>query len=195
MKTYLSGFKCRAMFWLLSAAMLIPLIGRAPANEAPVRPAEGAAARVGVYDSRVVAYAYFWSEASQRSRNERIAAAKAAKEKGDTELFEKLSRALKEEQQRAHLQVFSTAPIDEILIDLQAGVQRVKMEAGVSRLVSKWDEEKLRRYAAAEKIDVTAMLVRDIPLGEKQTRGMQEIGTKEPLPIERARVLEKAGKL
>src|ERR1044071_5349561 len=68
--------------------------------------------RIGIFDSRAVAYAHFWSEPFQRDLQQRVAAAKVAREKGDSKQLEALRHSLREEQRRLHLQVFSTAPID-----------------------------------------------------------------------------------
>lgn len=152
-------------------------------------------ARIGIYDSRAVAYAHFWDEGHQAALRARVDAARTAKEKGDTAEFQRLNRALQEERDRLHLQVFSTAPIDEVLASMAERVRAVEREAGVSRLVSRWDEEALRRLGAAEKVDVTAKLVAPFQLAERRRRVLNEIATRPPLPLARARELAKEGKL
>ena len=101
-------------------------IGTVPAIVASVRIFSASAAetkpaseRIGIYDSRVVAYAHFWTEPHQRDLNERAKTAKDAKAAGQTARYEELSASLKQEQERIHRQVFSTAPIDNVLADIK----------------------------------------------------------------------------
>src|SRR5947209_6935986 len=70
---------------------------------------------IGVYDSRAVAYGYFWSAPHQKQLQEKMSAARAAKQSGDTNKFTELSAALKAEQDQNHRQVFSTAPVNDAM--------------------------------------------------------------------------------
>jgi type IV pilus biogenesis protein CpaD/CtpE len=101
---------------------------------------------IGVYDSRVIACAHFWSDARQRELNALTKAAMAAKASGQTERFNELEAAIKKEQETNHLQVFSTAPVDEALVALKDRLLAIQKEAGVATLVSKWDEVTLNAH-------------------------------------------------
>jgi hypothetical protein len=153
------------------------------------------AERIGIYDSRVVAYASFWSEAQQRRINELAKAARAAKAAGDTNRFNELDAALKLIQEQGHLQVFSTAPVDDILAGLKDRVAEVEKEAGVSRLVSKWDETTLKEYKRAGKVDVTDLLLRGFKLTEKQLKVAESFKTNAPLPLDKAKEMLRKGEL
>lgn len=148
-----------------------------------------AAERVGVYDSRLVAYACFMEPENQAALRARMAEGRAAKEHGDTARYEELEKQIAAEQRTLHLQVFSTAPAPDALAKLADRAAAVKREAGVSRLVSKWDDDALRGVPEAGRVDVTDLLVRDCPLSEAQRKTMQEIAAKEPLPLWRAKLL------
>jgi hypothetical protein len=154
-----------------------------------------AAERVGVYDSRLVAYACFNTPDHLAALRTLMADAKAAKERGDTTHFRALERQIKDEQKRAHLQIFSTAPAPEALAQLGPRVEAVQRETGVARLVSKWDDKALRSVPAADRVDVTAALVRDVPLSDKQRTTLRELATKKPLPLWQAKLLVLVGKL
>lgn len=157
--------------------------------------AASAAERVGIYDSRIVAYACFNTPENLAATRALVAEGKAAQERGETDRVRTLERQIKADQKRLHLQVFSTAPVPEALAQLAAQVEVVLRETGVTRLVSKWDDDALRDVPAAERVDVTAALVRELPLNEKQRATMRELATKKPLPLWQARFLTFVGGL
>lgn len=154
-----------------------------------------AAERVGVYDSRVIAYASFWSPDHQSELQTLQREARAARERGDTARFKELERKLVATQREFHLQVFSTAPIPTHLARLQPRMDAVCRAAGLTRAVCKWDEAALKGVLAADQVDITADLIRDLPLSDKQRRVAAEIATKSPLPLDQARALADSGKL
>jgi hypothetical protein len=151
--------------------------------------------RIGVYDSRLIAYASFWTEAHQRKLNDLVKEARAAGTAGETNRFRELEAALKQEQERGHLQVFSTAPVDEILAGMKERVAAVRQETGVSLLVSKWDEQTLSEHRRARRVDVTDPLLRDFKLTDKQKKVIEEMRKQPPLPLKEAQELMRSGKL
>ncbi len=151
--------------------------------------------RIGVYDSRVLAYAHFWSEAEQSDQNKIVAAAKEAKAKGDTNRLSELKAVMKKRQEKNHLQVFSTAPVDDVLATIKDRVELVQKQAGVSRLISKWDEAGLKPFKSAEKVDVTAPLLGAFRLDEKQLKVVSDIEKHDPLPLAKAKQMLREGKL
>jgi hypothetical protein len=151
--------------------------------------------RIGVYDSRVIAYAGFWTEAHQRWINETVRNAKEAKAAGQAERFNELNAALKKEQEQGHLQVFSAAPVDNVLAEMKDRLPEIRKEAGVSRLVSKWDEKTLNECKRAEQVDVTDLLLREFKLNDKQRKMVEDMRTKMPLPLKEAEKLLREGKL
>ena len=152
--------------------------------------------RVGIYDSRAVAYAYFWSEASQKKRADLIAAAKAAKQSGDTNKFKAFDTSLSNEQAKVHRQVFSTAPVDDALATIKNEIAAIQKQAGVSVLVSKWDKAALKQYERAEKVDVTDKLVRSfISPTEKQLKNIEVLLKGEPMSLEKCNEMIRKGEL
>lgn len=139
--------------------------------------------RIGIYDSRVIAYAHFWSDAQQHKLNEMVEAARDARSAGQTNRHDELNAALKKLQEQNHLQVFSTAPVDEALADIKDRLPAIQKEAGVSKLISKWDEAALRQHPKAKLVDITDALAREFKPGEKQLKTILEIKKNKPVPM------------
>lgn len=153
-----------------------------------------AAPKVGVYDSRLVAYAHFFQPSRQAQLKQLITDAKAAQAAGDTTRFSQLEKKLVADQREMHLQVFSTAPIAETLAAMHDRVVEIEREAEVVRLVSKWDEDALRAVAPADRVDVTELLLRGCVLSDQQRQTIRELAATQPLPLTKARELAAAGK-
>ncbi len=170
-------------------------VGSVRATDTPGKSAATGDERIGIYDSRAIAYAEFWTEAHQRKISEMVKAAKAAKNAGETERLRKLETELKAEQERNHLQVFSTAPVEAIMAGMKDRVEAIQKEAGVSQLVSKWDDKTLKDHARAEQVDVTDLLLRGFTLNEKQQKVVADLRAKKPLALKEAEKLMREGKL
>jgi len=78
---------------------------------------------------------------------------------------------------------------------LKDRLPEIQKEAGVSRLVSKWDEPTLKEFKRAEQVDVTDLLLREFKLDEKQQKVVTDLRMKEPLPLKEAEKLMREGKL
>ncbi len=187
MKTKLRSGRPLAFVLLLGMFTVSQNLFATETNSTPVR--------IGVYDSRAVAYAHFWSESHQRQLKEMVAEAKKARAAGNTNRFEELDAALKTEREQNHLQVFSTAPVDDLLAGMQDRISAIRKETRIEGLVSKWDKVTLGKHQRAEQIDVTELLLRDFKLTDKQRRVAEEIQTKPPVPLDKAQKLMREGKL
>jgi hypothetical protein len=141
--------------------------------------------QIGIYDSRVVAYAHFWSDAHQKGLKAQVKLLKTAKAAGDTQRAKELEQAVREEQRCSHRQVFSTAPVDDVLAEIKDRLPEIRKEAGVSKLVSKWDKATLKQYRGAERVDVTDLLVREFKPGEKQLKVIADIKRQKPVPLDK----------
>ena len=174
-------------FGLAWLAIAMPDFG-AETNAAP--------GRVGVYDSRVVAYAWFWSDAQQAKLKEKMALARAAKQAGDEAKLKEYSAALSAEQDQMHREVFSTAPADEALAVIKERLPEIEQAAGVANLVAKWDKPSLNHNKAAEKVDVTDQLVRVfLTPTDKQLKVIESIKKSDPLPLEKCNELIRKGQI
>jgi hypothetical protein len=182
-----------AGLWGLAA--LVPGAATGQTNYAPPSSFTNRTERIGVYDSRAIAYADFVSEGHMVKIKSMVAAANEAKNAGETAKLKELSAALKAEQERSDLQVFSSAPVDDALAAIKARVEEVKKAAGVELLVSKWDTKALAERKGAQPVDVTAELLRDYKLTEKQLKVVSELQKHPPMPIDKAQKLAAQGKL
>lgn len=177
--------------FLAAAATLLGAFWAAISGAADKPDAE----RIGIYDSRAVAYAHFWSGSERESRDALIANGKAAKAAGDTVKFREFSEQIAAAQKRSHLQVFSTAPADEAMAALKDKLPAIQRELGVARLVSKWDEAALKGVAESQRVEATDRLVREFALDEKQQKTLAEIRKAKPMPLAEAKRRAEAGKL
>jgi hypothetical protein len=152
--------------------------------------------RIGIYDSRAVAFAYFSSAPYQSNLKQQVAAARAAQQSGDTNKFVELKTALRNKQDEMHREVFSTAAVDEALATLKDKIPAIEKQAGVGALVSKWDETALKQNARADQVDVTDQLVREflIPT-EKQLKTIESFKASKPLPLDQVNELIRKGQI
>lgn len=151
--------------------------------------------RVGVYDSRVVAFAHFWSGPNQAGLQQMMAAARAAQAAGDTQRYRSCAQALADLQTRLHLEVFSTAPCTEALSALKERLPDLMRQADVTALVSRWDTPALQQFPDAARIDVTDLLVREFEIPAAQQKMLAAIKDTPPLPLDEARKANAAGKM
>jgi hypothetical protein len=165
--------------------MLAHVTGPVFARAEATNESDASVQRIGVYDSRVVAYAHFWTAEHQQWLKDKIAAAKAAKTSGDQAQFEKLSKEMADEQQRIHREGFSTAPADQAMAFLKPRLPEIQKRASISLLVSKWDKEKLASLKSAQQTDVTDLLVAEFKLDPKQLKTVEEIKKQKPVPLDK----------
>jgi hypothetical protein len=138
--------------WLLLALLALLLI-------APLARAADAVPRIGVYDSRAVAMAYAGSSFRRQKMDDLKARHQLALQAGDQQAAARLQAEGKAWQSTLHRQGFGTAPVDDLLVHIQAELPRIQREAGVSHLASKWDLLALACHPLAERIDLTMQLV------------------------------------
>lgn len=175
-----------AMTWWTFWAFVLVASHVVEAGDEPASSHETSPARIGVYDSRVVAYAYFWTDAHQAELRATFTALKKAEQSKDSKKVEALKKSLQEEQRNVHRQVFSTAPIDAILLELKDRLPEIEKKTGVSMFVSKWDAKKLKSYPSAEQIDVTDLLSAEFKPSKKHLQAMEKIKKAKPVSFEQA---------
>ena len=153
-------------------------------------------ARIGIYDSRAVAFAWFWSSKHQTQLNELMQSARAAKAATDTNRFTDFAAKLRQHQDEMHREVFSTAPATNALAEISGRLPEIQKSAGVSALVSEWDDAALKKYPDAEKVDVTDPLVREfITPTPQQQKMLSEMQRQKPLPLEQCEELIRKGEI
>jgi len=152
--------------------------------------------KVGAYDSRAVAFAYFTSGPYQTDLKKQIAAAQTARTSGDTNQFNALAAILRDKQDDMHRQVFSIAPATEAMAALKDRLPVIEKNAGVVDVISKWDEAALQGYKNAEQVDITDSLVHEFMVpNEKQSKTIESIKTAKPIPLDECNDLIRKGQL
>jgi hypothetical protein len=177
---------------LLAIAAFLCIVGLVRAEDKSEKKTERSVTKIGVYDSRCVSYAHFWTDEHQKKITELYNKAKAAKKAEKKDEFKELDKALWTERHRSHNQVFSTAPIDDVLETIKDRLPEILKKAGVSMLVSKWDEKKLEKYKSAEKVDVTDLLVSQFkfPSTEKHKKVLESMKNVKPVPLDQVDEIE-----
>jgi hypothetical protein len=176
---------------IVSAACLSLCAASAPAQE-PAN-SSGAKVRVGVYDSRAIAVAFGDSEAWQASTGKQLAMRaeyNAAKAAGNQKRVAELEAQGKAQQTLVHKQGFSTAPVDDILKNIQDKLPEIAKAAGVSAIVSKWDKDALAKYQSAELVDITMPLVNAFHPTERQLKFAIDIQKQAPISLEEAEKMD-----
>jgi hypothetical protein len=154
------------------------------------------AARIGVYDSRAIAYAWFVSAAQMAQLKQEVAAARAAKDAGNDAKFKVAAAALQAKQDQMHREVFSTAPAAEALAALDGKTRDIEQAVGVTALISRWDDAALDEQRGAEQVDVTDSMVRALCQPDaKQLKMIESIKKAKPLPLRECNELIRKGKI
>ncbi|PTX95515.1 hypothetical protein DB354_08810 [Opitutus sp. ER46] len=153
--------------------------------------------KVGVYDSRVLAYAHFWNPETTRARNELVRSARQARKDGNDAEYQNLHDRIEQLDRRNHLQVFSTESVAELLAAIAPRLESLQRELGVVRLVSRWDEAALAAVPETARVDVTDRLAAEfLPAPtDRQREIMAQMKEKAPLPLPVARMMAAANKL
>ena len=138
--------------------------------------------RVGTFDSRALAMAYFGSEAFNRQLNDLRAEHKKAKAAGDEKRVKELDAEGPALQELMHKQGFSTWPVDNILEKIKEKIPEIATQADVEVIVSKWDI--VYQRPGVEFVDVTDLMVKLFEPDEQTREILADLPDVEPLPLE-----------
>jgi hypothetical protein len=140
--------------------------------------------RVGLFDSRFVALAYYRSEhgmKAARALREELERARSSRDTKRVRALEAKGPAL---QNLMHQQVFGNLSIPNVMAMLQTHLPQIAEDAGLSLIVSKWEVQYV--VGDFELVDITLRLVELFDVDEA-TREMIEEGLeadREPVPID-----------
>lgn len=160
---------------------VLPAVGAVLAVALAATPVKAQRVRIGVFDSRMVALAYYNSDAHRKFMQQLMSDLQAAKAANDTKRVAELEFQGPALQSLMHYQVFSNASIPNILATLTDVLPKVAAEAKVSAIVSKWDVA--YRGSEVEYVDVTDALVRPFNPSDKVRQWIADGKTKEPMPL------------
>jgi hypothetical protein len=177
MKTTLEHQPNLALLKLLTvlAATLIISAG-APVNGAEQVPRTSDKPRIGIYDSRAVALAFYRSDQWKKETRQHMADYEKAKAAGDKKREAELRAWGEGGQDRAHRQVFGEAPIDNILMTMSNALPRIQKQAGVQSLGAKPP-----KGTNAEVVDVTPLLVEQFHPTPETLKLIEDIKKQPPL--------------
>jgi len=153
-----------------------------PAQESSAKPGN-TRARLGTFDSRAVAIAYYRSDLFLKgtlgeARKEMQAAQAASDEKRAQAIGERM-KAL---QDQVHRQGFGAAPVGDILERIRDKLPGVAAEAGVDVIVSKWNVIWSGPKVAAT--DVTDLLVKPFHPDKATREILKQLPKTKPVPLE-----------
>ena len=170
--------------------LLLMVIAAGGCGEKNIMPQATDAPHIGVYDSRAIAVAFVGSDAFKTQMSGVMSEYKKAKDAGDTATMERIDTQMKRRQKQAHMQAFSTAPVDDLLVYIDDQLPKIKQKAGVTLLVSKWDLPAMEKYDTAQTIDLTMELIDAFVPNEKQRKNAIEIQKHKPISLEQAQAID-----
>lgn len=135
--------------------------------------------RLGTFDSRAVATAYYRSETFSELLADLQAKHEKAKAAGTTELADKLEARGRTWQDLAHQQGFAARPIGRILNEIQGQLPTIANTAQVDIIVSKWDLTYQR--PGTRVVDVTDHMVRLFDPDKETLKVIEDLRKKQPL--------------
>lgn len=163
--------------WFFALALL--LIGPGVAHSQTAKEAM----RIGIYDSRAVALAYYNSAPQRRYLQELQAEYQKAKATNDENRVKELEESGPARQEMMHLQVFGGVTIPNVIAAVRDKLPVIAKDARVVLLVSKW--EVTYRDPAIEYVDVTMPLVKLFDPEDKVLKWIEEMKTQEPIPVDK----------
>jgi len=144
---------------------------------------EGESLRIGTFDSRAVALAYYRSPGVlDEMVGEMKVDRQEALEEGDSAKAEELEIRGKSMQHLMHQQVFSTGSICNLYPAFQARLDLVAQDAGVIAIVSKW--ELPYSTPGLDIVDVTYEVVALFETDEEVEKMVGELLVQDPVPLE-----------
>ena len=171
---------------LIGCAMFLATAGPSRASSAPPpttgTSAPGARLRVGTYDTRAVALAYGRSEARGKDLADLHRQAEQAKRDKDDKRLAELKTQGERQQFLAHAQVFSNAPVGDIVREKVGpdALAKVAADAGVAEIVPSAD---WHDASAVEVVDVTDALVAHFKPDAKTLGFIRDIKGKPPIDL------------
>ena len=169
---------CAAIITTIVVLTLLQAVEAQTANETT----KGSALRVGTFDSRALAMAYYRSDAFMDQMKEMRVKHEKAKTEGDEQLARELAAEGPALQELIHKQGFGTWQVDNVLEKIKAKIPEIAAQADVDVIVSKWNI--IYRVPAVKFIDVTDLMVKSFDPDEATLTVIKEIQKLDPIPLE-----------
>ena len=169
---------CAATITAIAVLVMLPAVEAQPTKEK----SQGPEVRVGTFDSRALAMAYYRSEAFKDHLKEMHAKHEKAKTEGDEQLVKELADKGPALQDLIHKQGFGTWPVDNLLEKIKAKLPEIAADAGVDVIVSKWNI--VYQQPEVNFIDVTDLMVIPFAPDQATLTVIEEIRKQDPIPLE-----------
>ena len=167
-----------AAMFLIAGLAMSTTVGAQQSQEK----ASGSKVRVGIFDSRAVAMAYYRSEAFGRQMNDMRAEYEKAKAAGDEKRVKELEAERPAQQMEMEKQGFGTWPVDNILEKIKGKIPEIAKQADVEVIVSKWNI--VYQQSGIEFVDVTDRMVVPFDPDEETMKIVRGIQEQDPVPNE-----------
>ena len=152
-------------------------------TQSPAESPQPAKLRVGTFDSRAVAMAYYRSSDHMEYIQGLKAEYAQAKEDGDEKRMEELEALGEGSQHVAHKQGFGSWPVHDILVRIRDEIPGIAEKAGVDIIISKWELVHMRE--GCEFVDVTVLMAEPFdPSPETWKLIKEELPKVDPVPLE-----------
>jgi hypothetical protein len=138
--------------------------------------------RVGTYDSRALAIAYYSSKPFKRQIKEMRTEYENAKGAGDEKRLRELEIDGSTQQELMHKQGFSIWQVDNILQKIKGEIPEVATQADVDIIISRWAA--VYQRTGVEFIDVTRLMVMLFDPDEQTLKMIEDIQKQTPIPLE-----------
>lgn len=142
----------------------------------------GSKVRVGTFDSRAVAMAYFATEAFKRQLSGLHAEHEKAKAAGDEKRVKELEAEGPALQELMHKQGFSTWPVDNILETIKEKIPAIAKQGNVDVIICKWDM--VYQRPGIELVDITDLMVQPFNPDEDTLKTIKDVQKHAPVSIE-----------
>jgi len=142
----------------------------------------GSTLRVGTFDSRALAMAYYRSAEFMKSMQDLKDEYEKAKTAGDEKRVKELEVKGPAQQELIHKQGFSTWPVDNILEIIKGKIPEIAEQAKVDLIVSKWNI--VYQRSGVELVNVTDLMVKPFDPDEETLKIVEDIQTLEPVSLE-----------
>jgi Skp family chaperone for outer membrane proteins len=139
--------------------------------------------KIGTFDSRAVALAFWRSEKGMARTTDMRKKYEQAKTDNDTKLMKQLEIEGPGLQVRMHQQVFSTGSVTDIIAKIKTAIPPIAKEAGVSLVVAK--TQIAYKDPSVEYVDITAQLVKLFSPSDEVLKIIEQMSKKEPVPIDK----------
>jgi hypothetical protein len=140
----------------------------------------GSVVRIGVFDSRAVAIAYYRSPEFLKLVEEMRAKQRQAKEADDSATVRKLEAAGRQLQDLINRQGFGNAPIGDVIKRIENDLPKVAERVGVDVIVSRWDVAFQKSNTGF--VDVTDQLVQLFAPDKRTREVVAELRKTKPVP-------------